>query len=202
MLSNYKYQFLISFDIFQIFVRNYPIQLLIAPLIGAISGGNCIILKPSELANATSKIIAKLIPQYMDQNAITVIEGDVEISKQLLTFPYDLIFFTGSTMVGKHIMTAAAKHLTPVILELGGKSPVYVHSDVNIDVTVKRIIWGKFYNTSQTCIAPDYVMVHENIKDKFIQRLLFFVKQFYPDPYTSTDYGNNKKKKNTIYVNI
>lgn len=158
---------------------NYPFQLAIAPLIGAIAAGNTAILKPSELTPKTSEILARLIQANFPEEYITVIEGGVETSQALLEQKFDYIFFTGSVPVGKIIMEAASKHLTPVTLELGGKSPCIVHEDANLKVAAKRIAWGKFMNAGQTCIAPDYLYVHKRIKKEFLTELKHAIKELY-----------------------
>ncbi|WP_138420040.1 aldehyde dehydrogenase [Aquibacillus sediminis] len=158
---------------------NYPFQLAMAPLIGAIAAGNCAIIKPSELTPHTSKLIAQLINDTFPEEYIFVEEGGVETSQALLSENLDYIFFTGSVPVGKIIMEAAAKHLTPVTLELGGKSPCIVDQDTNIKLAAKRIAWGKFLNAGQTCIAPDYVYVHQNIKDAFLEALKTAIQELY-----------------------
>ncbi|MFB1050218.1 aldehyde dehydrogenase [Paraliobacillus sp. JSM ZJ581] len=150
---------------------NYPFQLAIAPLIGAIAAGNTAIIKPSELTPHTSAVLTQLIEETFDSDYIATIEGDAKTSQALLKQPFDYIFFTGSTPVGKIVMEQAAKHLTPVTLELGGKSPAIVHEDANLKLAAKRIAWGKFTNAGQTCVAPDYIYVHENIKVAFLQEL-------------------------------
>ncbi|WP_316568981.1 aldehyde dehydrogenase [Neobacillus sp. YIM B06451] len=150
---------------------NYPFQLAVAPLIGAIAAGNCAILKPSELTPATSGLLADLVGKTFPEDYIAVVEGDAEASRGLLDSNVDYIFFTGSVPVGKIIMEAAAKNLTPVTLELGGKSPCIVHSDANLELAAKRIAWGKYINAGQTCVAPDYLYVEKSIKDKFIRLL-------------------------------
>ncbi|MBD2095983.1 aldehyde dehydrogenase [Trichocoleus sp. FACHB-591] len=175
---------------------NYPFQLCIAPLIGAIAAGNCAILKPSELTPHTSQVIANLIRQHFDPAFITVIEGGVETSQQLLAERFDHIFFTGGTAIGKRVMAAAAEHLTPVTLELGGKSPCLVDADVPIDVAARRITWGKFTNAGQTCIAPDYLLVHRSIKPQLLQAIAQNIQAFYGDnPASSPDYGRIVNQK-------
>ncbi|PFN96116.1 aldehyde dehydrogenase family protein [Bacillus sp. AFS076308] len=149
---------------------NYPFQLAVAPLIGAISAGNCAIIKPSELTPKTSEVLETLIKEIFPEEYIAVVQGGVETSQALLYEQLDYIFFTGSVPVGKIIMESAAKHLTPVTLELGGKSPCIVHEDANLKLAAKRIAWGKFTNAGQTCIAPDYLYVHKSIKDVFLQQ--------------------------------
>ncbi|WP_375510123.1 aldehyde dehydrogenase [uncultured Nostoc sp.] len=169
---------------------NYPFQLIISPLIGAIAAGNCAIIKPSEIASHTSDIIAKIIAKNFDPAYLAVIEGGVEASQKLLAEKFDHIFFTGGTAVGKIIMAAAAKYLTPVTLELGGKSPCIVDTDINLEHTVKRITWGKFINAGQTCIAPDYLLVNKTIKKDLIDGLEKSLKEFYGEnPVNSPDYA-------------
>lgn len=149
---------------------NYPFQLAIAPLIGAIAAGNCAVIKPSELTPKTSEVLATIINDLYPKEYISVVQGGVETSQALLNEKFDYIFFTGSVPVGKVIMEAAAKSLTPVTLELGGKSPCIVHKDANLKLAAKRIAWGKFTNAGQTCIAPDYLYLHKSIKDQFLQK--------------------------------
>ncbi|MEH2210007.1 aldehyde dehydrogenase [Nostoc sp.] len=169
---------------------NYPFQLIISPLIGAIAAGNCAIIKPSEIASHTSDVIAKIIAKHFDPAYLVVIEGGVEASQKLLAEKFDHIFFTGGTAVGKIIMAAAAKYLTPVTLELGGKSPCIVDTDINLEHTVRRITWGKFINAGQTCIAPDYLLVNKTIKKDLIDGLEKSLKEFYGDnPVNSPDYA-------------
>ncbi len=169
---------------------NYPFQLLVNPLIGAIAAGNCAIVKPSELAPHTASLISKLIGENFSPGLVTAIEGGVEVSEALLAEKFDHIFFTGSTRVGKIVMAKAANHLTPVTLELGGKSPCIIDRDVDIKVAAKRVAWGKFFNCGQTCIAPDYVLIHETIYDQFKEALQTAVREFYgEDPQQSPDYG-------------
>ena len=169
---------------------NYPFQLIISPLVGAIAAGNCAIIKPSEIASHTSDVIAKIIAKHFDPAYIAVVEGGVEASQKLLAEKFDHIFFTGGTAVGKIVMAAAAKYLTPVTLELGGKSPCIIDSDINLEHTVRRITWGKFINAGQTCIAPDYLLVNKTIKKDLIDGLKKCVKEFYGDnPVKSPDYA-------------
>ncbi|MDY6781002.1 MAG: aldehyde dehydrogenase [Cyanobacteriota bacterium] len=169
---------------------NYPFQLVIAPLIGAIAAGNCAILKPSELAANTSKLIADLIAKTFDPKLIAVVEGGKETTQALLAEKFDHIFFTGSHRVGKIIMEAAAKHLTPVTLELGGKNPCIIEPDTPVELTAKRIAWGKFINAGQTCIAPDYLLVHNSIKDELCQALVGAIRELYGEnPAKSPDYA-------------
>jgi aldehyde dehydrogenase (NAD+) len=147
---------------------NYPFQLIMSPLISAIAAGNCIMLKPSEISIATASVINKIISKGFDSSEIACFNGDAEVSKALLELPFDHIFFTGSTTVGKSIMAAAAKNLTSVTLELGGKSPTIVDDTANLKKTAEKIAWGKLVNAGQTCIAPDYVLIDEKIETQFI----------------------------------
>jgi aldehyde dehydrogenase (NAD+) len=169
---------------------NYPFQLMISPLTGAIAAGNCAVLKPSELAAHTSRAIADIIQKTFDPAYIAVVEGGVETSQQLLEEKFDRIFFTGGTAIGKIVMQAAAKHLTPVTLELGGKSPCIVDYDVDLNYAAKRITWGKYLNAGQTCIAPDYLLVHSRIKSELLTEIKKCVEEFYgDDPSKSPDYS-------------
>ena len=165
---------------------NYPIQLTLAPLVGAIAAGNTAIIKPSEMAPHTSNLLTRLINSTFDARYIRVVEGAVQETQLLLNEKFDFIFFTGSTKVGKIIYQAAAKHLTPVALELGGKSPCIVDTDVQLDYTAKRIVWGKFINAGQTCIAPDYLLVDQRIKDALVEKMVYYIRQFFgEDPQKS-----------------
>lgn len=169
---------------------NYPFNLVITPLVAAIAAGNCAVLKPSELAASSSSAIAEIIGKTFDPSFITVVEGGVEVSQELLSEEFDHIFFTGGTEVGKIVMSAAAKHLSPVILELGGKSPCIVDESVNLDHTAKRIVWGKFINAGQTCTAPDYLLVHRTIKDRLLNSIDKYIREFYGDaPSKSHNYS-------------
>ncbi|MBK5473221.1 MULTISPECIES: aldehyde dehydrogenase [Bacillus] len=150
---------------------NYPFQLAIAPLVGALAAGNTVVLKPSELTPNVSKVLTRMLGELFPEELVSVIEGGVEESTALLKEPFDYIFFTGSVGVGKVVMEAAAKKLTPLTLELGGKSPCIVHKDAKIDVTARRIVWGKFLNAGQTCVAPDYMYVHSSVKEQLIEAL-------------------------------
>ncbi len=180
---------------------NYPFQLIIAPLIGAIAAGNCAILKPSEIAAHTSKLLAEILPKYFDPAYIAVVEGGVEISQQLLAEKFDHIFFTGGATIGKKVMEAAAKHLTPVTLELGGKSPCIVDADTNIEYTARRITWGKFINAGQTCVAPDYLLVEQSIKQELLDKIQKCIGEFLGEqPAISPDYARiiNQKHFNRL----
>ena len=150
---------------------NYPFYLCLGPMIGALAAGNCIVLKPSEYAPAASRVMAELIPRYLDPEAVAVVEGGPQETQDLIDARVDHIFFTGGTEIGRKIMQAAAPHLTPVTLELGGKSPVIVTRHANLDVAARRIVWGKLINSGQTCLAPDYVLVDEAVKDQLVDRL-------------------------------
>lgn len=160
---------------------NYPVFLSLSPLVAAVAAGNCAVLKPSELAPATSALLARLIPQYLDPDAVKVIEGDGATTQELLSLGFDHVLFTGGTDIGKKIMAAAAETLTPVTLELGGKSPVIVTSDADIDVAARRIAWVKLMNSGQTCIAPDYVLAHSTIRDALVTKIAAALAQFRSD---------------------
>ncbi len=168
---------------------NYPFQLVMVPLIGAIAAGNCAVVKPSELTPNVSRVIAAIINDTFKSEYIAAIEGGVEESQKLLTQKFDYIFYTGSTTVGRIVMTEAAKNLTPVTLELGGKSPCIIDKDTNIKNAAKRVVWGKFLNCGQTCVAPDYVLVHKNIKEEFITNAIAAINEFYgSDPLEAEQY--------------
>ena len=168
---------------------NYPFQLTISPLVGAIAAGNCSLVKPSELAPRTSDVVAELVAKYFDPEYVAAVPGGVEVSQALLEHRYDHIFFTGSTQVGRIIAQAAAKHLTPTTLELGGKSPCIVDEKTDIKISARRIAWGKYFNAGQTCVAPDYLLLPASRKDEFIKYFKESVREFYgEDPSTSPDY--------------
>jgi len=150
---------------------NYPINLTLVPAIAAIAAGNTVVLKPSELSAHTSAVLSKMIRSNFDPSFLAVVEGGVEATTELLAQPFDKIFFTGSTTVGRIVYQAAAKNLVPVTLELGGKSPLIIAPDANLKVCVKRLVWGKFVNAGQTCIAPDFVLVHKSIEKVFLETL-------------------------------
>jgi len=168
---------------------NYPFQLLMIPLVGSMAAGNCTVLKPSEMAVHTAALIQKIIVTHFSENYIRVYEGDgaTVIPALMNSFTFDHVFFTGSTAVGKKIYAMAAEKLVPVTLELGGKSPCIIEADANLEVSAKRIASVKFSNSGQMCIAPDYVLVHESIKDKWLQTLEKIMLQFYGDPYSLTN---------------
>lgn len=169
---------------------NFPVELTLAPLVACLAAGNCAIIKPSELSTATAPLIAELVPRYLDRNAVAVIEGGVPETTSLLELRFDRIFFTGSARVGRIIMEAAAKHLTPVTLELGGKCPCVVDRSANLEVAARRICSGKFANAGQTCVAPDHVLAHESIAGELVAMLVKTLGDFYgADPRESEDYA-------------
>ncbi|MBT7428936.1 MAG: aldehyde dehydrogenase family protein [Ilumatobacter sp.] len=169
---------------------NYPVQLLFAPLIPALAAGNTAVLKPSEVTPSVAALVEELVPKYFDSSTVAVVTGAVEQTTALLKERFEHIFYTGNGQVGRIVMRAAAEHLTPVTLELGGKSPAIVLADANIDVAAKRIAWAKFLNAGQTCVAPDYVLVEEKIEDQFLTALTDAVTTFYgDDPQQSADYA-------------
>ncbi len=169
---------------------NYPFQLLVSPLIGALAAGNTAVVKPSELAPATAELIAKLIGDSFPPEYLAVVTGEADAAKELLEQPLDYIFFTGSTRVGRLVMRAAAERLVPVTLELGGKSPAVVDRDARLEVTARRLAWGKFINAGQTCIAPDYVLAHREVVEPLLDLLKSQIEEFYgADPRQSPDYA-------------
>ncbi|NMM98736.1 aldehyde dehydrogenase family protein [Bifidobacterium olomucense] len=181
---------------------NYPVLLALAPLADAIAAGNAVCLKPSELVSNTSRLIAELVPQYLDPEAVRVIEGGAKETGELLKQPFDHIFYTGGERVGKIVMKAAAEHLTPVTLELGGKSPCFVDRTADINVAARRIVWGKFTNAGQTCVAPDYVLATPDVAEKLAKRIAVAVTEFFGEnPQDSHDYGrivNNRHMERLI----
>lgn len=186
-------------NVFIIAPWNYPFQLLITPLIGAISAGNTAILKPSEISSNTSMVIKDIINNNFDPGLIKVFEGDKYITQDLLKFNFNHIFFTGNTEVGKVIYKSAADKMIPVTLELGGKSPCIVDSKINLKLAAKRIIWGKLINAGQTCIAPDYILVNKEVKDKLISELKLAIINFYGnDASLSKDYPRIINESNVI----
>ncbi|RKJ60973.1 aldehyde dehydrogenase family protein, partial [Butyricicoccus sp. 1XD8-22] len=175
---------------------NYPFQLVMEPLLGAIIGGNTAIVKPSESAVHTCAIVKQIIEESFEQQYIRVVEGEKEEVTALIHASFDYIFFTGSIAVGKVVMRAASERLTPITLELGGKSPTIVDHTANLEVAAKRIVWGKFNNNGQTCVAPDYLLVQRSIYDKFVPVLKKTITQFFGnDPQKSSDYGRIINKK-------
>ncbi len=158
---------------------NYPFQLALSPLIGAIAAGNCAIIKPSEYSPHTTELLKNILKDIYPRCYVSVVDGDETVAKELLNQPLDYIFFTGGTEVGKKIMLKAAQHLVPLTLELGGKSPAIVDFDAHIPTAAKRIVWGKFINCGQTCIAPDYLLVHEKVKDQLLYHMAKNIIRFY-----------------------
>ncbi|CUA84256.1 aldehyde dehydrogenase family protein [Pseudidiomarina woesei] len=169
---------------------NYPLQLLLSPMVAALAAGNCVVVKPSELAPKTAELLERLLPDYLSAETVQVVTGDAAVATQLLQQRFDHILYTGGGRVGRIVMKAAAEFLTPVTLELGGKSPAVVLEDADISVAARRIAWGKWLNAGQTCIAPDYVLVHENVHDQLVSALKTAINEFFgSDPSTSEDYG-------------
>jgi len=169
---------------------NYPVSLVIKPLIGALAAGNCVCIKPSEISQNTSAILGDLLTKTFDPKYVYVVQGAVEETEALLKLKWDKILYTGNGSVGKIVMKAAAEHLTPVILELGGKSPVYVDKSVDVTKAAPRLVWGKFTNAGQTCIAPDYVLCHETKYNALVAQVKAEIEKFYgKDPSTSNDFG-------------
>ena len=169
---------------------NYPIQLLLVPVASAIAAGNAVVMKPSEVSAATAAVLGRLVPQYMDTSAVAIVEGGVPETTELLEQHFDHIFYTGNGTVGRIVMAAAVKNLTPVTLELGGESPVVIDASANLRIAARRIAWGKWMNAGQTCVAPDYVMVNAKVQDAFIDELGKAITEFYgDDPLTSQSYG-------------
>ncbi len=168
---------------------NYPFQLLFVPLVGAISGGNCVTLKPSPYTPQTAEVMARLIQETFDPGFVNLFQGHREVNQALFNLPYDLVFFTGSPNTGKAVMAAAAKNLTPVVLELGGKNPCVVHDDADIAVAAARIMWGKCLNAGQTCLAPDYLLVQRAVKEDCLAGLRRAVSRFFGEnPRRSADF--------------
>lgn len=176
---------------------NEPFMLLFAPLVAAIATGNTAVLKPSELAAACSAIAARLVPEYFDASAVAVVEGAVPETTALLAQDWDFIFFTGSSAVGKIVHQAAARNLTPCVLELGGKNPTIVHASANLEVAARRIAYGRYANSGQICTAPDHVLVWPEVKAEFLGCLAKTIREFYgDDPQRSPDYGRVINRKN------
>ncbi len=169
---------------------NYPVQLLLVPMAAAICAGNCVIGKPSEIAPRTSAALARLAERHLDGRAVAIVEGGVEETQALLAERFDTIFYTGNGRVGRIVMEAAARHLTPVTLELGGKCPAIVDAEANVAVAARRIAWGKFLNAGQTCVAPDYVLAHRSVEEELVDALTRSLHDFYgEDPHRSEDYA-------------
>lgn len=168
---------------------NYPFQLSLSPLIGAIAGGNCCIINPSSYSMNTSKVIEKLIKSIFEEEYIAVIHGGRKEKNYLINQKLDYIFFTGSPNVGRVVMNAASKNLTPITLELGGKSPCIIDDSADINMSARKIIWGKTLNSGQTCIAPDFVLAHESVYDDLIEKLIYYIKDFFGDsPIENKDF--------------
>ncbi|NXN67657.1 AL3B1 dehydrogenase, partial [Himantopus himantopus] len=169
---------------------NYPIYLLLVPLIGAIAAGNCVVVKPSEMSRNTERLVAEVLPSYLDKDCFAVVTAGVQETTRLLENKFDYIFFTGASSVGRIVMTAAAKHLTPVTLELGGKNPCYVSDTCDVQNVAQRVAWGRFFNAGQTCIAPDYVLCSAEMQEKLLPALRKAISDFYgPNPRDSPDFG-------------
>lgn len=180
---------------------NYPFQLSIAPLVGAIAAGNTVLLKPSEYSINTSIILEKILAKVFDDGFVKVVQGGPEVASKLLEFKWNYIFFTGSITVGKIVAQQAAKHLTPVTLELGGKNPCVIDETASIKVTAKRIVWGKFTNCGQTCIAPDFLIVNRKIKEKLIKEIINQLSLAYSNkPIESIEYGRIISEKHMNYL--
>lgn len=170
---------------------NYPVQLVLSPLVAALAAGNCALIKPSEVAPATSALLARLLPEYLDARAVQVVEGGVPETSALLKQRFDHIFYTGGAVVGRIVMQAAAEHLTPVTLELGGKSPCVIDADADLDQAARRLTWGKCLNAGQTCIAPDYVLVMDGQREAFVAAVERQLNAMYgPDRLASPDYAS------------
>jgi aldehyde dehydrogenase (NAD+) len=181
---------------------NYPFMLTLVPIAAAVAAGNCCVVKPSAYSPATSALIARMVSDVFEPGHVTVVEGGRQENEALLYEKYDYVFFTGSTTVGRTVMQAAARSLTPVTLELGGKSPCVVDETANLRLAARRIAWGKFVNAGQTCVAPDYVLVHVSVKDKFIAELKrAVVKMYGQSPYTNTDYPKIINEKHFLRLN-
>jgi aldehyde dehydrogenase (NAD+) len=175
---------------------NYPFMLLVAPLLGAIAAGNCAIIKPSEMTPNTSKLIAQMMEGIFENEHIAVVEGGIKESTALLESPIDFIFFTGSEAVGKIVMQAASKRIVPFVLELGGKSPCIVDQDANLELAAKRIMWGKLLNAGQTCVAPDYLWVHKQVKNDLLKLMKETIREFYgEEPIENPEYGRIVNEK-------
>jgi aldehyde dehydrogenase (NAD+) len=172
---------------------NYPFYLTLGPLVGAIAAGNTVVLKPSEIAQASADLMAELVPRYLDNEAIAVIEGDGAVSQELIAQALDRVFFTGGTEIGRKVYEGAAPHLTPVTLELGGKSPVIVAADADVDVAAKRIAWIKLLNAGQTCVAPDYVLADAKVRDELVEKIGQAVTKFRSEEKTGLRIVNQRQ---------
>jgi len=177
---------------------NYPLSMVMAPLVGAIAAGNCAVMKPSEITTHTSAAIAAILPRYLDGDAFAVVEGGVPETTELLEQRFDHILYTGNERVARVVMAAAAKHLTPVTLELGGKSPCLVDKSADLEVAASRVAWAKFINAGQTCVAPDHVLVHREVSARFVDLLAAKIKAFYgDDPSQSPDFCRIASERHT-----
>ena len=172
---------------------NYPFYLTLGPLVGAIAAGNTVVLKPSEIAQASADLMAELVPRYLDNEAIAVVEGDGAVSQELIAQGLDRVFFTGGTEIGRKVYEGAAPHLTPVTLELGGKSPVIVAADADVDVAAKRIAWIKLLNAGQTCVAPDYVLADAKVRDELVEKIGQAVTKFRSEEKTGLRIVNQRQ---------
>ena len=169
---------------------NFPVQLLLTPLVGAMAAGNCAVLKPSIAAPHASRVIAEIIAEHFDPVYCSIVEGGAETAQLLLEERFDTIFFTGGPATARHVMAAAAKHLTPVTLELGGKNPCIVDADTDLDIAARRIVWGKFFNAGQSCVAVDYLLVDRRVKQELLSRIITTIRSFYgEDPARSPDFA-------------
>jgi len=167
---------------------NYPTQLTLAPVVGALAGGNCVVIRPGSYAVETSHAICRLVDRYMDRECVRVAEGDRHLTTKILEQKFDTIFFTGSGFVGKIVAAAAAKHLTPTVLELGGKSPTIIDKSADLQHAAERVAWATFLNSGQTCVRPDFCLVHESVADKFIAAMKKTVREFYGEDPQKTEY--------------
>ena len=177
---------------------NYPMSMVMAPLVGAAAAGNCAVMKPSEITRHTSAVLASLLPRYLDKDAFAVVEGGIPETTALLEQPFDHILYTGNERVARVVMAAAARHLTPVTLELGGKSPCLIDKSADIGVAASRIAWGKFINAGQTCVAPDHVLVHRAVTAQFLEAITARIRDFYgDDPAQSPDFCRIASERHT-----
>ncbi|XP_003798352.1 aldehyde dehydrogenase family 3 member B1 [Otolemur garnettii] len=169
---------------------NYPLNLTLVPLVGALAAGNCVVLKPSEISNSVEKVLAEVLPRYLDQSCFAVVLGGPQETGQLLEHKFDYIFFTGSPRVGRIVMTAAAKHLTPVTLELGGKNPCYIDDNCDPQTVANRVAWFRYFNAGQTCVAPDYILCSPETQERLLPALQSAITRFYgDDPQSSPNLG-------------
>ena len=177
---------------------NYPLSMVMAPLVGAVAAGNCVVMKPSEITAHTSAALAAILPRYLDSDAFAVVEGGVPETTELLDQRFDHILYTGNERVARVVMTAAAKHLTPVTLELGGKSPCLIDKSADLEVAASRVAWAKFINAGQTCVAPDHVLVHRGVSAQFVDILARKIREFYgDDPSQSPDFCRIASERHT-----